>query len=75
MFIQNLSNYTAIDLAFHCASFCRRLTEKIFYSSIDTFEKHESLNDASFSHIFNFKSHLTLFKLVRFFKTELKSFK
>ena len=58
---------------FECI-FCRRQTEKIFYSSKDIFEKLKIFNDARFSHIFNFKSHMKPFKRVGFFKIELKRF-
>ena len=36
-------------------------TEKIYYSSEDTFEKQEIFNDARFSYIFNLKSPLKRF--------------
>ena len=54
--------------------FYRRQTEKIHYSSKDTFEKLKIFNVARFSYIFNFKSHLTPFKHVGFFKMEFKRF-
>ena len=59
---------------FTMRNICCKLTGTIFYSSKDTCEKHEILNAARFSHIFNFKTHLMPFKHDGFFKKDFDSF-
>ena len=46
--------------------------KKMFYSSKDIFEKHQTLNNTSFSPILDIKSYLSPFKFVKFKKKGLR---